>query len=258
MKNAGILTLCAIAAGILSAPLGRAELITNGGFCTGGPACVPSGDFTGWTPTASGDPYYTNTISLGGGVYAAQIGAYYDDSFPVANVIQGSIAQSLSTVVGQQYTITFLYGEYNTNASSSAVNPAECGEQNGCYLDPGNVTGSNDPNSSPWAQNNNLNVLLGGNSVFTDGNFFTSAISGPNNTDGGTSVGDYFLEQGTAVWDATSTSTTLEFDANDLQQGVIITDVSVQATPEPGTIGLFGSALLGLGLLARRRAFGRG
>ena len=258
MKNAGILTLCAIAAGTLCAPLGRADLITNGGFCTGGPACGPSGDSTGWTPTASGDPYYTNTISLGGGTYAAQIGAYYDDSFPVANVIQGSIAQSLATVVGQQYTITFLYGEYNTNASSSAVNPVECGEQNGCYLDPGNATSSNDPNSSPWAQNNNLNVLLGGNSVFTDSNFFTSAISGPNNTDGGTSVGDYFLEQGTAVMYATSTSTTLEFDANDLQQGVIITDVSVQATPEPGTIVLFGSALLGLGLLARRRAFGRG
>jgi hypothetical protein len=253
MKNAGILTLCAIAAGMVCAPLGRANAITNGGFCTGGGACAPNGDFTGWTTTASGDPYYTNTINLAPGSYAAQIGAYYDDT----TVIQGSIAQTFATVVGQQYTITFLYGEYNTNPSSSAANPALCGAQNGCYLDPGNVTGSNDP-TSPWAQSDNLNVLWGDSSVDSLSNFFTSAISGPNNGDGGTSIGDYFLQERTETVYATSSSTTLKFDANNYQQGVIITDVRVEATPEPGTLGLLGSALLALGLFARRRGLARG
>lgn len=258
IKNTGILTLCVIAAGSFCAPSGRAELVTNGGFCTGGAACAPNGDFTGWTTTASGDPYYTNTISLGGGTYAAQIGAYDDNSNP-PNVIQGSISQTLATVPGQQYTLTFMYGEYNANISSSTNNAEECAAQSGCYLDPGNVTSSNDPSSNPWAQNNNLNVLWGGTSVDSASNFFTSAIAGPNNTDGGTSVGDYILQEVTEVVTATGTSTTLEFDANDYQQSVIITGVSVVAdTPEPGTLALFGSAMLGLGILARRRSLVRG
>jgi hypothetical protein len=46
----------------------------------------------------------------------------------------------------------------------------------------------------------------------------------------------------------------LEFDANDIQQNVVLTDISVEATPEPGTISLLGLALAGLGLLARRRS----
>ena len=260
IKNGGILTFSAIAALTLCAPPVRADLVANGGFCSTGPACAASGgDFNGWTTTGSGDPYYTNTISLGSGLYAAQIGAYYPDSG--TTVVQGSISQTLATVVGQTYNITFLYGEYNANPSTSSNNPynpsdpnnpANCSE-NGCYLDSANVTSLNDPYTDVWAQNNNLNVEWGGTSAGGASNFFTSTISGPNNTDGGRSIGDYFVEEGTATVVASSTSTVLEFDADDVQQSVIITDVSVvAATPEPGFI-LPGSALLGLGLLARRR-----
>jgi hypothetical protein len=178
-------------------------------------------------------------------------------------MVQGSISQTLNTVAGQQYTITFLYGEYDGNPSLSSNNPynsldpdnpADC-SQNGCYLDSGNVTSSNDPSANPYAQNNNLNVSFGGSSVGDTSNFFTSATyNAATNPDSGESIGDYFYEEGTAVVNATGTSTLLEFDANDIQQNVVLTDISVEATPEPGTISLLGLALAGLGLLARRRS----
>jgi hypothetical protein len=255
MKNTGFLAFCTIVLATFYAPLGRADLITNGNFGTG--------DFTGWTASSSGDPYYTTVTNLAptsDSTYAAEIGAYYDDS---GNMVQGSISQTLNTVAGQQYTITFLYGEYDGNPSLSSNNPynsldpdnpADC-SQNGCYLDSGNVTSSNDPSANPYAQNNNLNVSFGGSSVGDTSNFFTSATyNAATNPDSGESIGDYFYEEGTAVVNATGTSTLLEFDANDIQQNVVLTDISVEATPEPGTISLLGLALAGLGLLARRRS----
>jgi len=246
MKNSTLWALCAITIGTFCAPLGRAELVTNGDFGTG--------DFTGWTASPSGPYTYTSVTNLAPatpGGYSAEIGAYYDGSIP-ANLITGSISQTLTTVVGQQYIISFLYGELNSNQSFGG-DGSSC-----CYLDPTLITNSNDPSTNPWAQSNNLNVLFGGSSVLSESNFFTSANAGPNDTDGGKSIGDYFYLEGTAVVVATSTSTTLEFDANDYQQNVVLTDISVvEATPEPGTMGLLGSALVGLGLLARRRSLRR-
>jgi hypothetical protein len=258
MKDIALLSLGAIALGAFFAPLGSAAgLVTNGNFATG--------DFTGWNATSSGDPYYTSVSSAVPAnpptdSFGAVIGAYYDDG---GNPVVGSISQSFNTVIGQQYTVSFVYGEYNTNPSfsdnnpydpSDPGNPANC-SQAGCYLDQGNITGSNDPSSNPWAQNNTLNVLWNGTSVYSDSNFFTS-----NNTpDAGESIGDFFYAKGTATVTATSTTTTLEFDASDYQQNVILDDIDVElVTPEPGTLGLLGSALLGLSFLARRRSLRRG
>lgn len=255
IKSSGTLTYCMIAASTICAPFVHADLVANGSFCSAGAvACANSGgDLGGWTYTA-GDPYYTDTISLGGGIYAAEIGAYYPDSG--TTVAQGYISQTLNTVVGQSYTVSFRYGEHNDNATITVPNdPSQCTNQNGCYLDPGNITNTNNPFANPWAQNNDLTVQWGGANVASATNFFTSAISGPNNPDLGRSVGDYFLLGGTQTVVATSTSTTLTFLADDAQQGVILTDISVQATPEPGFV-LPGAALLMLGLLVHRR-FGR-
>lgn len=233
----GVLTLAA-----LSAVSGHAELVTDGTF---------SGGFTSWnTPAgAGGDPYYESTSSLG-----AQIGAYYDDS---GNPVTGYVSQVLATTPGQQYTITFLYGEYNANASSSQSNPAACAAQNGCYLDPANKTSSNDPGATPWAQSNSLSLLWGGSDVLDFSNFFTSdpANAGSTNIDDGLTIGDYFYQEGTATIVATGSSTTLEFDARDYQQGVLLTNVSVTATPEPGTFFLLGmgAALVALVRMRSRK-----
>jgi hypothetical protein len=174
-------------------------------------------------------------------------------------VIYGSVQQTLTTVVGAQYTLSFLYGELNVTPSyedpAVSLTDLSC-----CYLDPDKVTGSTTPTdqltnpADVWAQNNNLDVSWGGSTVYSDENFFTSAQPDTStDPDGGITVGDYFLQPESLTLTATSTSTVLEFDANDYQQNVILTDVSVDPVPEPGTLGLFGSALAGLALLARRR-----
>jgi hypothetical protein len=230
MKKVTLSAFCILTLAALSAVSGRAELVTDGNF---------SGGFTSWnTPNGtSGDPYWESTGPTG-----AQIGANFDGS---GNPVTGYVSQVLTTTPGQEYTVTFLYGEYNQLASSSANNPATCAAQGGCYLDPGNVTVSHDPTVSPYAQFNSLSVFFNGTDALDLSNFFTSnpANIGPNNLDAGLTIGDYFYQEGSASFVATGASTTLEFDARDLQQAVVLTGVSVTATPEPSTFILFGGGI---------------
>jgi hypothetical protein len=246
MKKIVVTALCAATLGTLGVPPALAQVV-NGNFGTG--------DFTGWTTSPAGDPYYTsvtNSAPAPGATYAANIGAYYDDSIP-ANLIQGYVKQTITTTPGYQYTLSFLYGEQNVNPSFGG-NGSTC-----CYLDPGNITTSNDPSSNIWAQNNNLNVLWNGVSVDSASNFFTSDPANYNattNPDDGISIGDYFYDKASVVVTAIGTSTVLEFDADDYQQGVILTDISLTSigqVPEPGTLAVLASGFAGLAFLVRRR-----
>jgi hypothetical protein len=228
-KNARFV-VCILAAGAFSSV--RADnLVVNGDFETG--------DFSDWSiPSgAAGNPYWmavTNT-SPNTGNYGAHIGSYPDI---------GTMSQTITTTPGAQYTLTFSYGEYNAN---DPLAPTE-------YLNPANSGGNDDP-SSPYYMINSLNVLWDGSSAFSDADFFTTNNPGPNNNDGGTSAGDYFYDTVTTTVTASGDSTTVEFDASDFQQDVIVDDISVsEVAPEPGTLALFGSALIGLVVLQRRRS----
>jgi hypothetical protein len=260
IKNAAFWTVCTIAVGTLCAPSGRAELVTNGGFGTG--------DLTGWTcPQAdcsnaglSQDPYWSQVSTLfpHAGTYGLLMGAsdttgatYPVVTNPISDpssqgAIEMTISQNLTTVVGQTYLLQFSYGEYNNNPTMSTDPQGDPCGLGGCYLDPGNVDYA-DPTSS-YYQYNYLGVLVGGASVYSDQDF----LAAPQ---GLTQQGQGFYQTEDIAFTATSTSTSLAFEAYDVQADVALDSISVTATPEPGTMGLLASAFLGLGLLARRRGF---
>jgi hypothetical protein len=100
-------------------------------------------------------------------------------------------------------------------------------------------------------------VLLNGTSVFSDAKFLAS-------DNGAVTQGSGFYQLGTATFQATGDSSSLSFGAFDRQQDVILDDISISTNnsdaaqaPEPATLGLVGSALIGLGLLRRRNGNSR-
>jgi hypothetical protein len=243
MKRVILLRLTAVAMGTILAHSALADVV-NGDFGTG--------DFTGWTTSAAGDPYYTS-VAATGPVNAASIGAYYDDTSLSAPPIFGFIQQTVPTVQGTNYALTFSYGELNANPSFGGPAPS-C-----CYLDPANVTNSHDPSTNPWAQDNSLAALWNGNTVFSASDFLTSDPGNQNattNPDDGLSVGDYFYDTVTVLVKGNGSPLTLEFDGRDFQQAVIVTDISLQDVPEPGSLALLASGVMGLIFLTSRRRTG--
>jgi len=199
-----------------------AASISNGGFETG--------SLSDWT--TSGDSTYTNVQSVfpHSGQNEAHIGAYGDSGY-------GFITQTIATTPGASYSLSFWYGEYNTNDPG--------------YLLPENVN-TTDP-ANPYFQDNALSVRWNGSSVFSDAKFFASDNSA-------ITQGSGFYKLGTITVQATGASSDLSFGAFDRQQDVILDDIDVSASntagdaqaPEPATLGLLGSALIGIGLLRRK------
>jgi len=166
-----------------------AASISNGGFETG--------SLSDWT--TSGDSTYTNVQSVfpHSGKNEAHIGAYGDSGY-------GFISQTITTTASSSYTLSFSYGEFNTNVTD--------------YLLPENVN-TTDPNS-PWFQDNALSVQWNGTSVFSDAKFFASDNSA-------ITQGSGFYKLGTITVQATGASSDLSFGAFDRQQDVILDDIDV-------------------------------
>lgn len=167
--------------------------VMNGGFETG--------DFTDWTQF--GDTSFNGVCSVSTcpGGYAPYVGNYAAFFGPVGDT--GGIYQDITTVPGQQYTISFY-----------------------------------------------LALPEGGTPNFFSVQFGTGSLSLTDFP----GTFDYGLFQFTDI--ATSTTTRLTFTFRDDPAYWFLDDVNVSTggtTPEPGTLVLFASGILGVAGIARRK-----
>ncbi len=132
--------------------------------------------------------------------------------------IRGSLYQDFSTVLGQQYSLTFAYAD----------NPLEGG------ISTADVT---------------VTDLLSAGTLLAD------SVAHSTSTNGPPANGDWLVYSG--VFTATGTNTRLLFAStsasNSASGGIILDDVNVTAIPEPSTLVFAAMGLLGLGFAARRR-----
>jgi len=107
-KKLGIALFAVLLVSFVVAPCGAAELVQNGGFETG--------NFSFWTitPASSGSLFGVSTTDPHTGLYAAYFGA--------VGTQDDSISQTLATVAGQPYSISFwLAHPYTTTANDFHV-----------------------------------------------------------------------------------------------------------------------------------------
>ena len=191
-----------------------ANLISNGNFATGSYATVPN-----WTLTGAVYVIPYANYGLAGTWAGSPNGAL----FGFTNVLNDPnlLSQTIATVAGTTYTLTFDYGSYSGNPT--------------------------------LVQSNNVTVVDTG----TSANLLNQVVTTPSSTT--SSLAAMFLTQASYSFTATGSSTTVNFhDVSTVTQNVdsFLTNVAVNASaiPLPGTMALLGLGFIGLSMNLRRRS----
>jgi|SRR6185312_5642089 len=199
----------------------HAQLVTNGGFETG--------DFTGWTVSPNQEDPWVVTSNQGGHTPS---GSFYASTGCVGALCIGSdgldstnyLYQDLPTVAGQTYQISFSFASGGPGGEGSP----DCGEN--CVL----------------GIHSNLDTVTQ-ELVATFGN---TTLVDLVNLSASPAMSQYVF---TAT--ATGTTTRLEFQNREDPDYSALDDISVAATPEPGTILMgLSASLIFLGARRFRKA----
>ncbi len=191
-----------------------ANLISNGNFATGSYATVPN-----WT--LSGAVYVIPYANYGlSGTWA---GSANGALFGFTNVLNDPnlLSQTISTVTGSTYTLTFDYGSYS--------------------------------GYSNLVQSNNVTVV----NTSTSSTLLNQIVTTPSSSS--SSLAAMFLTHAVYTFTATGSSTTINFqDVSAVTQNVdsFLTNVAVNTStiPLPGTLALLGLGFVGLSMNLGKRS----
>ena len=189
------------------------NLITNGTFMPGGNGIFSTLSST--TTFANGDWTVTaGSIDWIGTYWTAPVG-YSVDLNGTAPNIPGTISQTVSTVAGQEYQLTFF------------------------------LAGNPDGNPLQLPNPKTATVTTVGNQTFT----IFANVNGnePTATSGWTAESLIFVAAGS------TTAISFTGDPATTSYGPVVADVAMSAVPEPGVYGVLALGMSGLWVFARRK-----
>lgn len=202
-----------ILAALVTSTAVRAELITNGGFETG--------DFSGWTLSGNtqnvgvcaSGSFFPGAPDLQGSLCTANSGNFSAALGPYGDPVH--LSQTVATTAGELYALTFFLRTDNGG------------------LDPTQL-------ASLGPQFNSFDVNFGGT------NFYSfSDLADSNLAFTGITLSTNLVASGD--------TTMLEFVTQNQPGGFFLDDVSLAPVPEPASFLLLTVALLGFGLVRRKR-----